>query len=86
MASQKGVTICTIHASKGLEWDVVVVPRCTNDFLPNKWFPEKGDRLIVPEFVDCYQVLSDFGGPKNTWRVNPPVSFCVHYSQLHYLA
>ena len=72
-ASQKGVTICTIHASKGLEWDVVVVPRCTNDFLPNTWYPEKGQRLAVPEKYDCFQVLADFGGPKHTWRISPPV-------------
>ena len=83
MASQKGVTICTIHAAKGLEWDVVMVPRCTNNFLPNMWIPNPQETrgMNVPPFINGYQVLADFGGPRSTWRAEPPVSCYACYPQ-----
>jgi DNA helicase-2/ATP-dependent DNA helicase PcrA len=58
------VQILTVHGSKGLEWDHVVVPRFVEDELPGKspggatgWlslgtlpWPFRGDRAELPEF------------------------------------
>ena len=59
------VQLLTIHGSKGLEWDMVVVPRFVEDELPSKplegfggWlsfgalpWPFRGDAAELPEFL-----------------------------------
>jgi len=83
------VTICTIHAAKGLEWDAVFVPRCINSFLPNGWFPDPGDGLVPLPGFDPFRVLEEFGGPKQTHRIDPPVALCStssHFTPQHFVA
>lgn len=33
-AKDRGVTICTMHASKGLEWDTVFIASCNQGVIP----------------------------------------------------
>ena len=68
------MTICTIHAAKGLEWDVVFMPRLNQRYLPTAWRPEGGplaigmQRLDVPEQFDSFAVLREWGGPRRPAR------------------
>lgn len=65
--AQKGVVqIMTIHGSKGLEWDLVAIPRMVKDELP-------GDRTRAETWLGFGQLPYDFRGdhrhlPVFSWR------------------
>lgn len=74
----EGVTICTIHAAKGLEWDYVFVPQLIDKSLPLE--PSCSQASMSPEAWLTYQEKHEppFGRPKliksilHKWRAMTP--------------
>lgn len=64
VGEKQGVTICTIHSAKGLEWDAVFVMRANKGFLPTGYWPSIDERrrygIRAPEGFDSFKVLEGY--------------------------
>ena len=74
---EPGVTISTIHAAKGLEWDVVFVMRQNVFFHPLPWWPSAEDSRRLSTHIErnndkfSYEVLAKCEGEQ---RIGKPRS------------
>ena len=62
---EEKVIISTIHRAKGLEWETVIIPSCTDDYFPGYYakrdanrMPDKGEEIIKEEARKLYVAMT----------------------------